>query len=48
MFQLLVPVPLDALEQCRESLLLFLSQQGLMFLDILFESLLGQLGFLLL
>ena len=48
MLQLLVSVPLNALEQGTESLLLFLSQEGLLFLNVELEDLLGLFRLLLL
>lgn len=48
MLKLLVSVSLDALEQCREGLLLFLTEEGLVLLDSIFQSLLCNLRLILL
>ena len=45
--QLFVSISLDPLKQCRESLLLSLSEEGLLFLNILLERLLSNLCFFL-
>ena len=48
MFQLLVSISLDAFEQGRQRLLLFLAEEGFVFFNVLLERFLCLFGFLLL